>query len=400
MRRVIVLASVCVLCAADEDLSAVAAAEAVVEDDKGGTRTVAQAVRHGDKIWEPLRIASDNYARVTPHTAKRIVDVLVGVRTEAAIIEAELLFRRKDPLLKAVGATALARLGAPNKAEVRTFVIRLLRERVRTGVVGAIRGETEIRLALQAASAVGDEEMVDVLADVVASDVRRVFHVDVCSAMASVGSTKALDRLRGYLSEWDLEYAAAAMHALVYCERADAIPLAIERLPALPTARADAIARELQLATGQLYGPDRRAWNGWWESVGTRFDIRSGVSAGVARQKDREHLRMLATAMAMSGDVPRAGGAVDVYAVAGRVPLSSFRSERLGTGPTETQVREGDYSTFPWERYKGTRQLKQPEPLPLLWETKPDDGGMRLVAMSDGTVRYWDTPTLEAALRD
>ena len=83
-------------------------------------------------------------------------------------------------------------------------------------------------------------------------------------------------------------------------------------------------------------------------------------------------------------------GALDPYVlfrdgVIVGINLRLFRSERSGPGPTDDEVARGDYTNFPWERYRGDGKLEG-APFPLLWEKTPDAEGKVLVGLSDGTV--------------
>jgi len=96
-------------------------------------------------------------------------------------------------------------------------------------------------------------------------------------------------------------------------------------------------------------------------------------------------------------------GAFDQFAYARKGDIVDanfrlFRSERSGIGPTDDEIERGDYTHFPWERYRGDGRLEAP-PFPLLWETKPDGKGKVLVALSDSSVRYVERAELEAMLQ-
>lgn len=62
------------------------------------------------------------------------------------------------------------------------------------------------------------------------------------------------------------------------------------------------------------------------------------------------------------------------------------RSERAGKGPADEEIERGDYANFPWERYRGDRELGGR--FPLLREKRPDKRGGGLVAYSDGSAWY------------
>lgn len=122
----------------------------------------------------------------------------------------------------------------------------------------------------------------------------------------------------------------------------------------------------------------------------------------VARRQDNNNLRNIVGLVVVMKKLPLKDGEFDPYAFfrSGEVrgeDLRVFHSAWLKTGPTEEEVESGDYTNFPWERYRGDGNLEGP-PFPLLWEKKPDDDEKFLVGLSDGTAAYWDHATLEAAL--
>ena len=79
---------------------------------------------------------------------------------------------------------------------------------------------------------------------------------------------------------------------------------------------------------------------------------------------------------------------MDVYAAVegGDLNSSVLRSARLGYGPSNEEIRRGDYTNFPYERYRGV--VVPGESVPLLWDKEPDLRNGRVIGFSDGTV-YW-----------
>jgi hypothetical protein len=62
-----------------------------------------------------------------------------------------------------------------------------------------------------------------------------------------------------------------------------------------------------------------------------------------------------------------------------------LRSRYDGVGPTDQEIRRGDYTNFPWERYRGDPSRPIVPRFPLLWGN-PHAKGWRLVGFSDGSV--------------
>jgi hypothetical protein len=122
-----------------------------------------------------------------------------------------------------------------------------------------------------------------------------------------------------------------------------------------------------------------------------------------ARRFDRNALRQLIGLARLCRTLPMRDGAFDVYEFVrlGEIRgenMKILRSERSGIGPSEDEIARGDYTNFPWERYRGNRKLSEWPPFPVLWDTRPDADGVVLVGMSDGTVHTWDAERLAHAL--
>jgi len=87
--------------------------------------------------------------------------------------------------------------------------------------------------------------------------------------------------------------------------------------------------------------------------------------------------------------LPLKDGVFDPYAFVRRGEITRerydvFRSARSGTGPTDEEIERGDYTNFPWERYRGDGELPG-DRIPILWEKEPDKRGGRVVAFADGS---------------
>jgi hypothetical protein len=116
------------------------------------------------------------------------------------------------------------------------------------------------------------------------------------------------------------------------------------------------------------------------------------------RIEDRYSMRTIARLVIAGGKLPMKDGMFDPYAL-GRGNVLLFRSARYGFGPTEEEVKAGDYARFPWARCKGPRKLDGP-PFPMLWEREPDRDGRMLCVRSDGIVAVWDPETLLRAVAE
>jgi len=150
---------------------------------------------------------------------------------------------------------------------------------------------------------------------------------------------------------------------------------------------------------GKLEGPPfPLLWERMPDKRGGRIIAFSDGSAtycergDLERFEDTDSLRQLIGIVVGSGTLPMKNGAFDPYrfikkGLVGVENLKIFNSCRAETGPSAEEIKDGDYTNFPWERYRGDGKLEGP-PFPLLWEKKPDEDGKVLVGLSDGTVVY------------
>lgn len=136
-------------------------------------------------------------------------------------------------------------------------------------------------------------------------------------------------------------------------------------------------------------------------------DIQAGRKRGRHRPRleDQSNLRNIAGLAAACEALPMKDGAFDPYYLVrnGDIRGSNIkilRSARSGIGPTEEEATAGDYTKFPWERYRGEPRPRGASPYPLLWDKRPDEDGWVLVALSDGTAYRWNQEALDRALAE
>lgn len=123
-----------------------------------------------------------------------------------------------------------------------------------------------------------------------------------------------------------------------------------------------------------------------------------------AMMEDVNSLRQLMGLIILAEKPPVKDGALDPYAFVrmgdiARKNYVIYRSTRTGQGPTDDEIERGDYTNFPWERYRGDGSgLRGPTLIPLLWEKEPGADG-HLVGMNDGSARILSPEELKAALK-
>lgn len=136
---------------------------------------------------------------------------------------------------------------------------------------------------------------------------------------------------------------------------------------------------------------------------GARGQPRPG--SRVATMEDLNSLRQLAGHAVIAAKAPIKDGALDPYSFVreGNITganLGLFRSARQGRGPTDEEIRRGDYTNFPWERYRGDgSDLRRPKLVPILWEKEPGADGKHVVAFNDGSTKLVEPAELESLLK-
>ena len=132
----------------------------------------------------------------------------------------------------------------------------------------------------------------------------------------------------------------------------------------------------------------------WWAAHAfTGYKIVASLLAGLffygqvcggPNIDDINNVRNLASYLSLSGDpIPLAAdGRIDVYIfvrkgeIEGEDDLQVYVSALTGQGPTLEEMLAGDYTNFPYERYRGEVSPKEPG-VPLLWERQQPLGSGR-----------------------
>lgn len=133
---------------------------------------------------------------------------------------------------------------------------------------------------------------------------------------------------------------------------------------------------------------------------GRKPERRAGRAATL---EDISNLRNLVGMVVASDKPPMKDGALDPYAFVAKGDIAReqygvFRSNRQDKAPTEEEIGRGDYTNFPWERYRGEPGKLRRARVPLLWEKEPGADGQHVVGMSDGSAELMSAEGLAAAL--
>jgi len=178
---------------------------------------------------------------------------------------------------------------------------------------------------------------------------------------------------------------------------------ALISLGLLSQLRADEPALDARVATLEKEVAALKARLDKLEGARAAKPVRRGDRA--ATMEDVNRLRQIMGLLIVADKPAVKDGALDPYALvrAGdidRTHYDIFRSARLGQGPTDEEIERGDYTNFPWERYRGDgSDTRGAAGIPLLWEKEPGADGEQLVGMSDGAVHVLSPEELKAALQ-
>ncbi len=124
------------------------------------------------------------------------------------------------------------------------------------------------------------------------------------------------------------------------------------------------------------------------------------------RISDVNNMRNLASLLTLSsrkGPKLGADGRIDVYHFVRSEEIaeehfSIFTSHRCGIRPTNAEIKAGDYTHFPFGRYKGAATTKVPM-TPWLWERYPHPDGTRLVGYSSGAAKLIPEAEFQALMK-
>ena len=132
---------------------------------------------------------------------------------------------------------------------------------------------------------------------------------------------------------------------------------------------------------------------------------RTKRDAGSSLIRDLKNLRQLVVLVRLSREgPPAADGRLDIYRFVRSEEIADehfdiFTSHRCGIRPTNAEIKAGDYTHFPFGRYKGARVLGTLPATPWLWERYPHADGQRVVGYSNGTAKRIPEAEFQALMK-
>jgi hypothetical protein len=250
-------------------------ARILIEDRKFGARALVMAHWWGDRILDPLRKVSGDFAALDNRNTFWVAELLTRNSSGRSRQLAQELFYRTSPLPKLVGAVGLAARGDLPQGEFAgggTMRKILTDERNAFHEHGgrrlSDRDSTLVELALIVAKYSRSKESVpDILALIENRPAHYGVHANACDALAQIGDPRAIPILEKAMSSSDFHALAEAFRALVALSDNRAIPLAIDRIsPEIGEKNSGFVVKELARVTGQDFGFNREHWKQWWNA--------------------------------------------------------------------------------------------------------------------------------------
>jgi len=250
-------------------------ARILMEDRKFGARALVMAHWWGDRILEPLKEVSGDFAALDNRNTFWVAEVLARNSSGRSGQLAQELFHRTSPLPKLAGAVGLAARGDLPQSEfsVGGTIWKILTDerdasREHRGRRLSDRDSSMVELALIVAKYSRNKESVPAILALV-DDVPAPYgvHANACDALAQIGDPRAIPILEKAMTSPDFHALAEGFRALVALSDDRAIPLAIDRVsPEIRKKNSGFVVKELARVTGQDFGFNREQWKQWWDT--------------------------------------------------------------------------------------------------------------------------------------
>jgi hypothetical protein len=244
-------------------------AQILVNDDKFGGRAEQKAIRYGDSILPLIQNDSANFEKLNGRNSFWIAEVLGKIRTEKSRSILSDLYSRTNQIARLTGAIGLLEQGVfPEKITDDSLLVQTVKNQ-------SVRTETEAELAIIALGYSKDTNALPCLLDLLKNQPSGYWlHAYACEAVARIGSPEAIPVLEDCLKSEKFYAFPNAFRALIALGDKQAVPLAIARVsPDIKMQNSGFVVGELKKVTGKSFGYDRDAWQKWWDSVKTTWEI-------------------------------------------------------------------------------------------------------------------------------
>jgi hypothetical protein len=255
-------------------------ARILVHDLKFGGRAQHKAVEYGDAILPLIQAETSGFIGLNGRNAFWIAEVLGAIKTDRSRTILLDLYSRTNPVAKLTGAVGLAQQRALHDSfEESSFLVQTVRNET---------GQTETQLAIIAMGKSKNRAALPCLLDVLRKRPTDYwYHAYAAEALARIGSKDAGPVLRECLQSPEFHALPEAFRALIALGDREAVPLAIARVsPELKDYNSGFVVGELKKVTGRSYGYDGKAWQRWWDSAKTGWQIPGQFLKPWDEQKD------------------------------------------------------------------------------------------------------------------
>jgi hypothetical protein len=248
-------------------------AQILIQDRKSGMRALGMGNYWGDKIFNPLREASNNFNLLNNRNAFWVAELLAknkSARSEELSLE---LYKRDALTLKLVGAIGLAgHSKLPKEAFQQDGELQkiLVSEEYLYSPDSSGKkwyADTSlIELTLVAAKyAKSSDSVPDIIALIEKRPLSYWVHAYAARALGAIGDPRAILPLENAMRSSDFNALPEAFRALITLSSERAVPLAIERIsPEIQGKNSGFLVKELEAVTGKSFGSDQARWKEWW----------------------------------------------------------------------------------------------------------------------------------------
>jgi hypothetical protein len=248
-------------------------AQILIQDRKFGMRALGMGNYWGDKIFNPLREASNNFDRLDNRNAFWVAELLAKNQSSRSIELSLELYKRDNLNSKLVGAIGLA---AHNQLPKDAFQQNGELQKILVGEEYLYQPNSSgkkwyadtslIELTLVAAKYARSKDSVqDIIALIEKRPLPYWVQAHAAEALGAIGDPRAILPLENAMRSSDFKALPDAFRALITLSSEHAVPLAIERIsPEIEGRNSEFLINELEVETGKNFGSDQARWKEWW----------------------------------------------------------------------------------------------------------------------------------------
>ncbi|HVB66138.1 MAG TPA: HEAT repeat domain-containing protein [Candidatus Acidoferrales bacterium] len=242
-------------------------ANILIKDSVLGDRALWLAKIYGDRMFEPIRIASNNYSDLNNRNSFWVADFILSDKSNSSLETSLELFSNKSNLYaKLVGAIGLAaKNDYPLPVDGSSFIVQVATNKSPHETGPPVYWKQYNWLAIIALGYTKQTAALPFLEQIVTGDHRDYWRdAYACEAIARIGEPKAIPILRQVFIDPNFYATPEAFTALITLNDKQAVPLAIARIKLDGAGANIFLIKALEKQTGQKYGYDYVGWEKWW----------------------------------------------------------------------------------------------------------------------------------------